>query len=534
MVNLTVPGVKIQEISTLPPSVAPVDTAIPAFVGYTEKLVAEPKKIESFLEFEQTFGGPAEIALNTATVVATSVLTGGTVTFIDNGGDQQVTSVTTPAVTTTSIDLLDAGYDAVYKLYHSMKLFFQNGGGTCYVASAGQYDTTSEDLVSPAALTGALDKIATLDEPTLLVVPDAISVAETATLGSEGLNFATVTNHALTQAGDLKDRFVIMDTYPHSAFTTPLDEIQGFRNSGVGTSDLLYGAAYYPRLLVPGVEVQTDDASTPVITLNAESTLGIDKNTVMVTGEGITGTVTWAAAELAGEILAADSPGLEAEALAEANVIAAIIPSVVTFMETDGNTIEITMEVGPSGAIAGVYARTDFDRGVWKAPANTSISGAILAEKVDDSLQSNMNVDPTAGKSVNAIRAFTGRGSLVWGSRTLAGNDNEWRYINVRRLFNFIEESVKKASTQFVFEPNTQQTWTRIKGMIDNFLTAQWRQGAIAGAKPEDAFFVKVGLGTTMTSQEVLEGVMNIEIGLAPARPAEFIVLKFSHKLQES
>jgi phage tail sheath protein FI len=145
-----------------------------------------------------------------------------------------------------------------------------------------------------------------------------------------------------------------------------------------------------------------------------------------------------------------------------------------------------------------------------------------------------MNVDVTAGKSVNAIRAFTGKGTLVWGARTLAGNDNEWRYVSVRRFFNMVEESVKKATYQFVFEPNDANTWVKVRAMIENYLTVLWRQGALAGAKPEQAFYVKVGLNITMTAQDILEGYMNVEIGMAVVRPAEFIVLKFSHKMQES
>jgi phage tail sheath protein FI len=145
-----------------------------------------------------------------------------------------------------------------------------------------------------------------------------------------------------------------------------------------------------------------------------------------------------------------------------------------------------------------------------------------------------MNIDPTAGKSVNAIRAFTGKGTLVWGARTLAGNDNEWRYVSVRRFFNMVEESCKKASGQFVFEPNDANTWTKVRAMISNFLTVLWRQGALAGAKPEHAFYVACGIGTTMTALDILEGRMNVEIGMAAVRPAEFIILKFSHKMQES
>ena len=96
------------------------------------------------------------------------------------------------------------------------------------------------------------------------------------------------------------------------------------------------------------------------------------------------------------------------------------------------------------------------------------------------------------------------------------------------------KESVKKATSQFVFEPNDANTWVKVRAMIENFLNLQWRAGALAGAKPDDAFFVRVGLGETMTAQDILEGKMNIEIGMAAVRPAEFIILKFSHKMQES
>ena len=113
---------------------------------------------------------------------------------------------------------------------------------------------------------------------------------------------------------------------------------------------------------------------------------------------------------------------------------------------------------------------------------------------MDDASQSNLNVH-TTGKSVNAIRFFSGKGVLVWGARTLAGNDNEWRYISVRRFFNMVEESVKKASEPFVFEPNDANTWVKVRAMIENFLILQWRAGALAGAKAEHAFYVKVGLG---------------------------------------
>ncbi|MDP2113028.1 MAG: phage tail sheath C-terminal domain-containing protein, partial [Bacteroidota bacterium] len=153
--------------------------------------------------------------------------------------------------------------------------------------------------------------------------------------------------------------------------------------------------------------------------------------------------------------------------------------------------------------------------------------------KIDSRDQEDLNVH-TTGKSVNAIRAFTGKGTLVWGSRTLAGNDNEWRYVPVRRFFIMVEESTKKATEPFVFEPNDANTWVKVRSMIENFLILQWRAGALQGAKPDQAFFVNVGLGETMTELDILEGRMIVEIGMAVVRPAEFIILRFSHKMLSS
>lgn len=189
----------------------------------------------------------------------------------------------------------------------------------------------------------------------------------------------------------------------------------------------------------------------------------------------------------------------------------------------------------PSSSIAGIYAKVDRERGVWKAPANVGLTGVVGPSiKITDEEHNNLNLDPNSGKSINAIRNYTGKGTLVMGARTLAGNDNEWRYINVRRLFNMVEESVKKATEAFLFEPNNITTWLKVKGMIESYLYGLWQRGALTGSTPEQAYFVNVGLGKTMTAQEILEGKLNVEIGMAAVRPAEFIILRFSHKMQEA
>jgi len=195
---------------------------------------------------------------------------------------------------------------------------------------------------------------------------------------------------------------------------------------------------------------------------------------------------------------------------------------------------ELKVLLPATPAVAGIYARVDNTRGVWKAPANVHVNDTVQPEVlIDNKTQDGLNVHAT-GKSINAIRLFTAKGVLVWGARTLAGNDNEWKYIPVRRFFMMVEESIKSSTFFVVFEPNEAKTWIQVKSMITNFLIQQWKRGALAGAKPEDAFYVKVGLNETMTALDILEGRLIIEVGMAMIRPAEFIILRFSHSLRTS
>jgi phage tail sheath protein FI len=189
----------------------------------------------------------------------------------------------------------------------------------------------------------------------------------------------------------------------------------------------------------------------------------------------------------------------------------------------------------PSGAIAGVYTSVDNNNGVWKAPANVSLN-SVDAPSADfnRNMTDNLNVDAVSGKSINAIRSFPGQGTLVFGARTLDGNSQDWRYISVRRTLIMMEQSIKVALRAYVFEPNDDSTWITVKSMITNFLTNLWKQGALAGAKPEDAFQVMCGLNVTMTAQDILDGYMRITVLVAVVHPAEFIVLTFQQELQTS
>ncbi len=456
------PGVYVEEISVFPPSVAEVETAIPAFIGYTEKaqrvvagdLLNKPAVVNSLTEYEQLFGGPQK---NTIAAVANRDTTTGAITV----------TVSEPTVG--------------HFLHHAMSMFFANGGGKCYVCSVGVY----ADALEVGDFTRGLERIAEEDEPTLLVAPEAVLLAT--------VDFQTVVQAMLAQCGKLRDRFAIIDVQlgdkPTGAQTVAAN-VDATRTA-LGTNHLKYGAAYYPFLRT---------AITHPLTVNASDISGGNVD--------VTGTVT-------GKLDAITDTGITNAVRAELGKFRLTLP--------------------PSSSLAGAYAMVDTTRGVWKAPANVSLANVIEpAVRLDDSAQEGLNIDATSGKSVNALRGFAGKGTLVWGARTLAGNDNEWRYVPVRRFFNMVEESVKKSTYWAVFEPNDANTWVKVRGMIENYLTQKWREGALAGATTKDAFFVRCGLGVTMNTQDILEGRMNVEIGMAVVRPAEFIILKFSHKLQTS
>ena len=188
----------------------------------------------------------------------------------------------------------------------------------------------------------------------------------------------------------------------------------------------------------------------------------------------------------------------------------------------------------PSGAVAGAYAMTDQTRGVWKAPANVSLSGVTdLTNHITNEEQETMNM-PFDGKAINALRLFPGKGILIWSGRTLDGNCMDWRYVSVRRTITFIEQSIQKGAGWVVFEPNDANTWTALKAMIENFLLGLWRQGALAGTKPEEAFTVHIGLGTSMTAVDILEGILRVFVNVAVSRPAEFIVIAFQFQTRKS
>lgn len=483
------PGVYVEEVQTIPPAVAAVATAVPAFLGYTADvtLQEQPTRITSLLEFEQLFGGSPVVQIDLTVVKRTTEA--GALLGVDvalNG-----TSLSNPV--------------PAELLHYSMKHYFANGGGPCWIYSLGAHGTN--------VLADYLDGIAALeavDEPTLLVFPGATL------LPTDG-DHESVVQAALESCLRTQDRFTIADVrdaVPDGDHDTPGEIDTGFRTDVAPTDSkaLQYGAAYWPYLRTRIPWVTNDDnvriASYIARQLNNDGTT-TDLTTPLVTAVG------------GGAVAISDTQVRDAET--------AVYNAARAFASAQYITLP------PSGAVAGAYATTDRNRGVWKAPANIGLAlvsaPAIAATNDTNDL---LNVDPTSGKSVNVIRSFTGRGILVWGARTLAGNDNEFRYVPVRRLTIMIEESIEKAIATFVFESNDAVTWVKVRTMIENFLLVQWRAGALQGEKPQHAFDVQVGLGITMTADDILNGYLRVRVAIAPVRPAEFIVLTFEQKLPSS
>jgi phage tail sheath protein FI len=178
------------------------------------------------------------------------------------------------------------------------------------------------------------------------------------------------------------------------------------------------------------------------------------------------------------------------------------------------------LDVPPSGAVAGILARSDSERGVHHTPVNQVVRGITELVRPVSAVEQEV-LKP---EGVNTLRFFEGRGNLVWGARTVS-SDPEWKYVNVRRLFIYLEHSIEKSTQWAVFEPNDERLWTTIQGRIEAFLTSIWRSGALRGSTPEEAFFVRCDR-TTMTQNDLDNGRLVCEVGIAPVRPAEFVIIR--------
>lgn len=488
------------EVSGFPPSVVGVATAVPAFIGYTEKApgLMTAVSIGSMAEFESIFGGAwkavytiddAEVGLSDFNVVDGSI---------------------TPPV---RHDYRLCDPSPGFSLYDSMRLFYANGGGACFVVSVGDYSAAAID---PGRLTQGLSAIGEQAGATMLVIPELVLV--------EAASYGGIVQAMLAQCGTLRDRVAILDVYGGAGVTnkTQLDAtIAAFRDA-VGSEHLSFGMAYFPFLATTIVQQAEIDYQSLADIPKLQTILGIEANTLY-------GADANRLAEVQSNIDAMSEAGTPSQ-VAETNQT--LVETLPLLASIEAMILDRRNVLPPSGAMAGAYTQVDSTNGVWNAPANVELSNAAMTTyPMTSEEQEDLGV-PVDGKAVNALRDFTGRGTVVWGARTLDGNSNDYRYIQARRTLIYIEQSIKQALQQFVFAPNDGVTWTSVTALISSFLTGLWSQGGLLGGTAAEAFTVACGLGSTMTSQDILDGFLRVQVTLQMVHPAEFIELTFVQTME--
>ncbi|MDQ0430967.1 phage tail sheath protein FI [Pantoea agglomerans] len=449
----TVPGVYIEEDASPAMSVSAGATAVPLFVArfspFKPELEGVITRIGSWLDYTTLFDSnmPSSVTVNVTSTEGTSAAA--------KKGLKKASSGTSEATTPNNYQIEDIEV-VDHSASVSLKLYFQNGGGPCYLYPlANKADEAKLD-----ALPGQIDEVGQI---TLLACPDPDEEYRTAVYGA-----------LAGSLGEHKGYFLLADSAEGDAPDT--------------VTDSAHVAVYYPNVMISYTRMLDDEHITIVgyngVTDETGVTLATLRNTNSVFADEID------------------------KALADKR--------------------STTLSLTPSALIAGVYNKTDGERGVWKAPANVVLNGVSdVSVRVTNEQQAFLNP-----KGINVIRYFSGRGLVVWGSRTQK-NDDDWRYIPVRRLFDAAERDIKKALLPMVFEPNSQPTWKRVQAAIDNYLYLIWQQGALAGNKAEEAYFVRVGKSITMTQDDINQGKMIIQVGMAAVRPAEFIILKFTQDMSQ-
>ncbi|KYQ97004.1 hypothetical protein AWY96_00205 [Serratia plymuthica] len=415
---------------------------------------------------------------------------------------------------------------------NSVRLYFENGGGPCYVLNILR---TGTDEIKQEVLEQITPAIEQCPDITLLCWCEFVNKDMDAAIYTELGKLLAASN----STGGNPGRFLLTDAWPEGdPATTPSKWV--FKAPDVVEKTQV--ASYFPALLTGYARDYRDYvAQSPspgyeqLITVENFSAEDLKKlKDIKVVDKNVT-SISLATLREKIRTLAAGDNKTAAQAILTR--IDTFIKERVPALPAKSDRVVLRASV----AMAGVYARVDRERGVWKAPANVGLVGVtgLIAQgfmsegtkwpdtipvRVDDVLNTKL-VD--AG--VNAIRAFSGQGLRVWGARTMSPKaQTAWRYVSVRRLFNTIERDARAALHTAVFEPNSSLTWEWVRGALDNYLNALWRQGALQGETPAQAYFVHIGLGTTMTPKDIADGKMIVKVGVAAVRPAEFIILQLT------
>ncbi|MBT8339631.1 MAG: phage tail sheath family protein [Desulfatitalea sp.] len=554
MGQMKTPGVYIVEKSAFPNSVVEVATAVPAFIGYTQtalnvskSLANKPWRISSMAEYHNYFGFapfPTFSIMGNAPVKDSGSKKEKAPKDAPKEAAKEEAAPESPSPKAAGIaeeaDFTLNGTDYVlnqdggaYYLYYSMRLFFQNGGGPCYIVSVGNY----EDDIDPDRLKSGIAQLIKEQEPTMVVIPDNMVLAARNSDGSFDISKCINVQQAALQhcGGKMRNRVAILDIPAgYKGRQDPSgDCIDNFR-SALGINYLDFAAAYYPWIntsIVQESDLSFENFSNPdelqkILRLELKLADTATDDMPVKSAQQIEA-VNSITKDWSGQ----PEEDAQSHKMLLNKILSQMSPLFTIMVKEMKNKLNL---LPPSGAMAGIYTMVDNSRGVWKAPANVSINAVVSpAVNITHDDQEDLNVT-TQGKSINAIRPFIGEGTLVWGARTLDGNSQDWRYVNVRRTMIMLEESIRLATKAYVFENNVANTWVTIKSMISNFLTGIWKRGGLAGASAEDAFSVHVGLGETMTPNDILDGILRVTVLVALIRPAEFIEITFQQQMQKS
>lgn len=500
-------------VTAFPEYVRRVATAIPVFIGYTEKAVQDgescffqPIQINALSEFTAIFGNAP---LTEFTILPTDEKTtpGGISPyepFTFNGNTVKISATTVN-----------------YRLYSGILNYFGNAGDSCYVISIGTFDYTIPSLQNTAVFLKALECLCDFYGPTLVNIPDAVElICQEASNALEKYALCFMVQTALIEhCANQKDRLALLDV-PGGfslAGTEKITElITAFRN-GISPEEINgFAAAYYPWIqtnVIPEEAIHPGYFSSELFVLLREQLLPLAEND----------------AELRihlDHFLQEKNGTPQMEKAHQAFLKIGFYHDLV---QRISRNISLTP---PCAAVAGTYTYNDVNKGVWYAPANIGFNTVTgVPVMITDQQQGTILNNPSDGKAVCAIRTFAGKGTLIWGGRTLDSNSFDWRYIQVRRTIIFIEQSIKNTLREFELMPNAPATWNIIHSLVSAFLTDLWQQGALIGSKSSDAFNLYLDESTT-TPTDIENGILNVIIKVALQRPEEYIVISLQQSMR--
>lgn len=509
------PGVYVEEVERGPKTIEGVSTSVAGFVGVTERGPLEPQLVTSFPDFQRTFGG-----------------------YETN-------------------DSWEPGYET--NLPYAVDGFFTNGGSRAYVARVVPEEWINNEWSAAATLSDGSDDVLT------------------ATAVGPGLWGGNVVVNVAPASSGTKERFKLQIGYWRNADSlsgTDYQDLKDSKDPGPPDHEEVYDelsadpreSNYYETVvdgasslvtLTQGASTERPNDDTKKLSFDLSSgddpeiVLNKDVEAKNYTGADTDDRIGIERFEEVDEITMVCVPdenehGIRSKVVEHCEnrkdriaILGTGKGPIDTFPSDDGPRSEyaalyypwlrvrdpvtgLDRSVPPGGHVAGIYARSDAEHGVHKAPANEQVRGIQgLHTNITKGEQESLNPE-----GVNCIRSFRGRGIRVWGARTTT-DDPSWKYVNVRRLFMYVEESIDEGTQWVVFENNDEDLWARVRQTVSNFLATLWEDGALMGSTPDEAFYVKCDR-TTMTQNDIDNGRLICEIGIAPVKPAEFVVFRIS------